>query len=127
MEDILVVDNDGAIRELIRRILKREGLVAQCVSSGEEALEKIRQRSYSLMITDYRMPGMDGLELSRKGLEMAPQMPIIMNTGDPSPRVTLLARKIGISKVLCKPYLAKEMIESVRDVVGIPRVCASSI
>jgi CheY-like chemotaxis protein len=127
MEDILVVDDDKAIRELIRRILEREGLVAQCVSSGEEALEKIRQRSFSLMITDYHMPGLDGLELSRKGLEMAPQMPIIMNTGDPSPSVTLLAREIGISIVMGKPYLPEEMMESVRDVMGKPRVWASSV
>jgi CheY-like chemotaxis protein len=127
MEDILVVDDDDAFRELIRRILEREGLVAQCVSSGEEALEKIRQKSYSLMITDYHIPGLDGLELSRKGLEMAPQMPIIMNTGDPSPSVTLQAREIGISKVMGKPYLPEEIMELVRDVVGIPRVCASSV
>jgi two-component system cell cycle response regulator CpdR len=127
MEDILVVDDDGAIRELIRRILEREGLVAQCVSSGEEALEKIRQRSFSLMITDYHMPGLDGLELSRKGLEMAPRMHIIMNTGDPSPSVTLQAREIGISKVISKPYLPEEMMESVRDVVGKPRVWATSV
>lgn len=119
MDDILVVDDDGLIREMIKRILEREGLVAQCAASGEEALEKIKQGSFSLMITDYNMPGLDGLELSRKGLKMAPEMPIIMNTGDPSPSITRLAREIGISKVMGKPYLPEEMMVNVRAVVGI--------
>ena len=64
MEDILVVDDDRQILELVKRILEREGIVAHCVASGEEALEKMRERTFSLMITDLNMPGLDGLELS---------------------------------------------------------------
>ena len=118
MEDILVVDDDKMILELIGCILKREGIVALCVSSGEEALEKIKEKTFSLMITDLNMPGLDGLELSRQGLEIAPQMPIIMNTGGISAKIIRLAKEIGISKVLAKPFLPKDMLETIRDVTG---------
>jgi CheY-like chemotaxis protein len=118
MEEILVVDDDRIILELMARILEQEGIAAQCVSSGAEALEKMKERSFSLMITDYNMPGLDGLELSRRGLEMAPHMPIIMNTSGISPLIAQMAKEIGISKVIEKPYLPNEMMETIRDVVG---------
>jgi CheY-like chemotaxis protein len=118
MEDILVVDDDRIILEVVKRILEREGIGALCVESGEEALEKLNERAFSLMITDLNMPGLDGLELSRIGLEIAPQMPIIMDTGSISPRITRLAKEIGISKVLSKPFLPKVLLETIRDVMG---------
>ena len=118
MEEVLVVDDDGTILELIKRILQSEGIVAHCVSSGAEALEKIRERTFSLMITDYNMPGLDGLELARRGLELAPKMPIIMNTGNLTANLARLAEEIGIAKVMAKPYLPKEMMESIRAVAG---------
>jgi two-component system cell cycle response regulator CpdR len=126
MEDILVVDDDSQNLELVKQILEYEGIVAHCVTSGEEALEQIKERTFSLMITDLNMPGLDGLELSRKGLEIAPQMPIIMNTGNISPKITRLAMEIGISKVLVKPYHLNEMLETIRAVIGKRREWASS-
>jgi two-component system cell cycle response regulator CpdR len=117
MEDILVVDDDSIILEVIKRILKREGIVAHCVESGAEALEKMTERPFSLMITDFNMPGLDGLELSRKGLEIAPEMAIIMNTGNTSPKITRLAKEIGISKVLTKPFLSHELLDAIKDVM----------
>ena len=118
MEDILVVDDDSTMLKLIERILEREGIVAHCVESGEEALKKITERTFSLMITDFNMPGLDGLELSRKGLEIAPQMPIIMDTGGISPEITRLAKEIGIAKVMSKPFLPTELMKTIRDVMG---------
>ena len=118
MEDILVVDDDIIMLEIVKRILEREGLVVQCVESGEKALEQITERTFSLMITDLNMPGLDGLELSRKGLEIAPQMPIIMNTGGISPKIVRQANEIGIAKVITKPFLPNELLETIRDVIG---------
>jgi two-component system, cell cycle response regulator CpdR len=126
MEDILVVDDDRIMLELVKRILEREGNVVHCVSSGEEALEKIKEKTFSLMITDLNMPGLDGLELARKGLEIAPQMPIIMDTGRNSPKIIRLAKEIGISKVLTKPFLVKELLETIREVMGKRREWAAS-
>ena len=118
MEDILVVDDDRIMLELVKRILEREGIVAHCVASGEEALEKMKERTFSLMITDLNMPGLDGLELARKGLEIAPQMPIIMDTGRISPKIIRLAKEIGISKVLTKPFLPDVLLDTIRNVLG---------
>ena len=126
MEDILVVDDDRVILEAVKRILEREGNVVHCVASGEEALEKIKERTFSLMITDLNMPGLDGLELARKGLEIAPQMPIIMDTGRISPKIIRLAKEIGITKVLAKPLHVKELLETIREVMGNRREWASS-
>ena len=118
MKNILVVDDDRLILQAVKLILEREGIVAHCVASGEEALEKIKERTFSLMITDLNMPGLDGLELSRIGLGIAPQMPIIMDTGRITPKITRLAKEIGISKVLTKPFLPKVLLETIRDAMG---------
>jgi len=126
MEDILVVDDDIIMREVLKRVLEREGFVTHCVASGEEAIEQIKERTFSLMITDFNMPGLDGLELARKGLELAPHMPIIMDTGRISPKITRLAKEIGIAKVLSKPFLLTELMKTVRDVMGTRREWAPS-
>ena len=126
MEAILVVDDDIIMLELVKRILERDGIVAHCVASGEEALEQITERTFSLMITDLNMPGLDGLELSRKGLEIAPQMPIIMNTGGISPEIIRQAKEIGIAKVVTKPFLPKELLKTIRAVMGNRSEWASS-
>ncbi|MBK5275535.1 MAG: response regulator [Desulfuromonadales bacterium] len=126
MKDILVVDDDRIVLELVKRVLGREGFVAYGAESGEEALEQIKERTFSLMITDYNMPGLNGLELARKGLELAPQMPIIMDSGMISPNLVRLAKEIGISRVLPKPFLVTELMETVRDVMEMQREWAPS-
>ena len=117
MAEILVVDDDNMMLEVIRRILECDGLSAHCVSSGAEALEELRERSFPLMITDLNMPGLDGLELSRKGLELAPGMRIIMDTSGISDNNARLARDIGISKIVTKPFLPSEMLETIRGLM----------
>jgi CheY-like chemotaxis protein len=126
MKDILVVDDDSIMLGVIKRVLEREGFAAHCVASGEEAIAQIKERSFSLMITDFNMPGLNGLELARKGLEIAPQMPIIMNTGGISPLITRLAKEIGIVKVLAKPFLLTELLNTICDVTGARREWAAS-
>jgi CheY-like chemotaxis protein len=117
MKDILVVDDDVTMLEVIKRILERGGITAHCVTSGAAALEKLRERSFPLMITDLNMPGLNGLELSRKGLELAPAMRIIMDTSGISPTNERLAHEIGISRILTKPFKPNEMLETIGDVM----------
>lgn len=118
MKNILVVDDDKESLALVKRILERAGNVVHCAESGEEALEKITATTFSLMITDLNMTGLDGLELSRKGLQIAPQMPIILNTGGISAEIIREANEIGIVTVLSKPFLAQELLLAIKDVMG---------
>jgi two-component system cell cycle response regulator CpdR len=126
MEDILVVDDDSILLGVIKLILEREGFVAHCVESGEEAIEQIKGKTFSLMITDFNMPGLNGLELARKGLEIAPRMPVIMNTGGISPIVKRLAKEIGIAKVLAKPFLPGDLMKTIREVMETRKELATS-
>jgi CheY-like chemotaxis protein len=118
MENVLVVDDDNSMLEVIRRILACDGMVAHCVSSGAEALEKMKERSFPLMITDFNMPGLNGLELARQGLQIAPGMRIILDTSGLSDLDVRLAMEIGVAKIVSKPFLPLEMLESVRGVLG---------
>lgn len=118
MKNILVVDDDSIILQLIKRILERERIVVHIVGNGEEALDSLTKTTFSLMITDFNMPGLNGLELSRKGLEIAPGMSIIMSTGNISQKINHLANGIGISRVLAKPFLLSELLNAIWDVLG---------
>lgn len=74
--------------------------------------------SSNFFVVDTLLSGMNGLELSRKALEIAPQMPIIMSTGDYSPEITRLAMEIGISKTLAKPFHPNRMLVTIRGLMG---------
>jgi DNA-binding NtrC family response regulator len=117
MADILIVDDDRQNLELLRLLLESEGIEAHCASSGAEALRKITERAFCMMITDLNMPGLNGLELSQKALLIAPYMVIVMCTGDITPELPFLASEIGIMKVLAKPLSLDEILEMVREVV----------
>lgn len=118
MEDsgVLVVDDDRLILDLASSFFESEGMAVQCASSGEDALKKLRERAFILMITDLNMPGMDGLELAEKARVIAPHMPIFMGTSDLSPEISCLARKAGIARVFAKPFDYVEMLAMVRKV-----------
>ena len=113
MKEILVVDDNVECLELVRVLLEREGRKVHCASSGGEALRVMKERNFLLLITDFNMPGVDGLELARNALKIAPQLPIIMITGDLSPEIPRLTLEAGIEKVLAKPF----RVETLRNLV----------
>ncbi|MFZ3209499.1 MAG: response regulator [Geobacteraceae bacterium] len=118
MKNILIVDYDRDILKLLKHLLEGKGMNVHCAACGEEALRRMKQNSFILMIADLNMPGMDGFELARKAREIAPRMPIVMNTGDMSPETPRLALEAGITRVLTKPFHPKEMLDIVKKVVG---------
>ena len=114
---ILIVDDDSDVLEMADYFFKEKGVEAHCVESGSRALEKIRDRSFAVMLTDFNMPGMNGLELAEKVREVAPQIRVIMATGHPSQELFDLAVKAGIVTVLAKPLHLEGLLALVNEIV----------
>lgn len=112
---VLVVDDDQTILNLATYFFERKGIKVHCAADGEEALRKIQERTFTMMVTDLNLPGMDGLELARKVREIAPRMPIVMSTGNKSPEICRLAKEAGIVEVFAKPFRFAELMGMVRE------------
>ncbi len=103
-EKILLVDDESDILELLSGFLKGEGFAVQCAQSGAEAIEKFNQEIPDVMVTDIRMPGMDGLELLRRVKDMDKRVEVIVLTGHASIQIAISALKNdGAFDFLTKP------------------------
>lgn len=118
MQEILVVDDDRDLLAIVKLLLGQKGMTVQCASSGEEGLSLLKNRTFLLMITDFNMPELDGLNLARKSLEIAPHMPIIMTTGNISSGIPRLAAEAGIATILAKPFSSSKLLATIRGVLG---------
>ena len=114
-ESILIVDDVKEQREIASNILKKLGYAPHSVSSGEEAVEYMKQNSPDLLILDMIMdPGMDGFETYRKILEVNPGQRAIIASGFSETARVKEARKIGAGAYVKKPYSLEEIGLTVR-------------
>ncbi len=90
--------------------------MVQCAANGEEALSLLQYANINLMITDLNMPGMDGIELARKALEMFPSLSVILSTGSLT-NITQIAGDAGIRMILNKPFDPQRMLAVVMNVL----------
>ena len=100
---IVVAEDDKSVGGLYKALLMTflpEARVYLC-PNGEEALVRIRKRGVDLLLTDYKMPVMDGLELAREAKKINPELKIIMVSGTPPPLA--VAQEAGVDSVLTKP------------------------
>ena len=100
---ILVVDDDETQRKMLRKILVREGYDVEIAAGGREALEIFREKGADVVITDIKMPGMDGLQLFQEMKRLDKDVPVILITayGDVQSAVQAMAE--GAAYYLEKP------------------------
>ncbi|MFH1799390.1 MAG: response regulator [Candidatus Omnitrophota bacterium] len=117
---VLAIDDDVLVRESLKNILKREHIQANVVASGYEALEAIKRENFDLIITDIRMPGMNGIETIqairslRKNLGRRPIPEIILTAYDDAP-VQEDAKRLGVRNFILKPFELNEFISTLRS------------
>ncbi len=101
---ILVVDDELIVRESLQAWLEDEGFAVDMAASGPEALDLLSKQSYQLMLTDIKMPGMDGVELLQKAKEDFPDLCVVMMTAYATVETAVEAMKIGALDYLLKPF-----------------------
>jgi CheY-like chemotaxis protein len=112
---ILVVDDDPNLRELLQDTLDTIGYDTIAAADGFEALEKLQDQMVDLVITDIRMPGMDGIGLLRKIRRQSPDLPVLFITGVESPDIIGRASPDGF---LAKPFRISHIEELIRDALA---------
>ncbi|MDP9284945.1 MAG: response regulator transcription factor [Actinomycetota bacterium] len=113
---ILVVDDDQAVRDALRRALTMQGYNVELAGDGEEALLKLRANpnATDLLIVDILMPRLDGLEMTRRLRNDGSQLPILMLTARDEVADRVAGLEAGADDYLVKPFALEELVARVR-------------
>lgn len=109
MATIAVIDDQDLLRDSLAKTLKREGYKVKTFGDGATALETIRASSFDLVITDLKMPGLDGVELLRQIRTHGLDLPVIMMTAYGTVSSAVEAMKLGAFEYIQKPFDADEI------------------
>lgn len=101
---ILVVDDEPSIREFLQIMLKREKMLVEVAEDGQQALNLLQGKDFDLVISDIKMPNMDGMELLKKVKEKDPHALMMMITAHGTTESAVEAMKIGAFDFLTKPF-----------------------
>jgi len=107
---LLVVDDEETQREMLSAILARASYRVETAPDGEKALEILEQRSFDLVLTDQKMPKMDGLELLAAIRSRYPRLPVVLMTAFGSVSSAVEAMKNGAADYLTKPFEKEELV-----------------
>jgi DNA-binding response OmpR family regulator len=107
---ILVVDDEPEVCRSVTKILARRGFDVDSALSGEEAVKRMKQATFDLVITDFMMPAMDGIELLGIIRDHYPELDVVMITGYASIDSAVKATKLGAAAYLPKPFTPDELM-----------------
>jgi DNA-binding NtrC family response regulator len=114
MAKILVVDDDASLRRILEYNLAQEGYAVATAASGEEALNLLEKASFELVVTDIKMPGIDGMDLLRKVKERSPETQVLVITAFGTIEMAVEAMKAGAFEYVTKPFNRDELKLTIR-------------
>ncbi len=111
---LLVADDDAAVRESLERTLAREGYTVVLAPDGQAAIERLRDGGIDLVLSDLKMPGLNGLELLREVKAISPDLDVIMLTAFGTVEEAVKAMKDGAVDFLTKPFQRAQLVRVIR-------------
>ncbi len=115
MASILIIDDEKAIRKTLSEILSFEGYKIDEATDGEEGLRKFREKTYDVVLSDIKMPKIDGIEFLQKAVEINPDVPIIMISGHGNIETAVEAVKKGAYDFIQKPPDLNRLLITIRN------------
>ncbi len=117
---ILVVDDEQAVRDLLAKTLTMADYDVDAAGDGASAIDRLRAVEYDLLITDLKMPGMDGLSVIREARRTAPDLPVIIITGYSTEASAIEAINLGVAGYLTKPFRLPRILAATARALGEP-------
>jgi two-component system response regulator FixJ len=115
---IFFVDDEENVREIVCETLERLDVEVRCFSSARDCLEQLRCKQCNLLITDVRMPDMDGLALAEEAKRIAPWIEVLVVSGYGDIPMAVRALKIGAVNFLEKPLGAENLLSAVKSALA---------
>jgi len=130
---VLVAEDDEALRSVLERGLKRAGYVVDTVADGSDALEYLRTYDYEVVVLDWRMPVVSGIEVVRSLRRSGDGVPILMLTARDMPTDRVLGLDEGADDYMVKPFDFPELLARLRALqrrpssAQLPRLCVGDL
>jgi excisionase family DNA binding protein len=115
---VLVVDDEATIRDLLSKTLALAEYDVDLAPDGRSALERLRIIPYDLLITDLKMPGVDGLAVIREARRLKADIPVIIITGFSTEASAIEAVNLGVSGYLTKPFRVPRVLAVAAKALG---------
>ena len=109
---ILIVDDDETVRRAFERILSTDHCDVESASGGRDALQRMAQQAFDVVLLDLRMPGMDGLSVLREIKRMHPDCEVVVITGFPELESAKQSVALGAYDYLAKPVGPQDVIQA---------------
>ena len=124
---ILLIEDDSGAASALEKVLEAEGYRVTVKDRGDEGLAEARDRSYDVVITDLKLPGLSGLQLVDQLHSLRPKLPIIMMTAHGTTETAIEAVKRGACEYLVKPFEADELLDLAASAVNNSRLMRESV
>ena len=115
---ILIVDDEAKIRNILQDILELEGYQVLQAKDGHGAIEEIEKRNIQLVLLDLKLPGLNGIEVLRRSMELKPDLPVIIISGHGTVKTAVEATKLGAYDFIEKPLEAQRILITIRNALA---------
>jgi nitrogen regulation protein NR(I) len=124
---ILLIEDDTSTAASLQKVLDGEGYQVDIAGRGDDGLERARRDHFNVVISDLRLPGMNGLDLVAQLHSAKPKQPIILMTAHGTTETAIEATKLGACEYLLKPFEADELLDLVASAVASSRLMSEPV
>jgi DNA-binding NtrC family response regulator len=115
---VLIVDDEAQFVEAVAERLQLRGFEADGLTSGQEALDRLSERAYDVLVLDVKMPGVGGLDVIRTVKERWPKIHVVLLTGHGSTKDAESGMQLGAYRYLMKPVAIEDLAAIIREASG---------